>query len=582
MMRIAAGALAIALSWAWVSSHVPPAVSSAQGAARPDGWSDATHGNRARPDYGRLFSMDTVHELHITIEADRFRAMQEDLTTISPLGMRFGGPPGRGGRPGGPAGAVGGVPGVSIEAFIEASTAACREKAAAAACTVNGIAGTCNTAGDAVMCLPAPPVGMAQGAAPVLTTRDPIYVPVTVRHDGRVWTHVGMRYKGNSSLMSATVSGNGKVPFRLDFDRYEDEFPAIRNQRFYGFAELTFSSGFSDDSQIREVLATEILRDRGIPAARAAFYRMYVDTGSGPEYWGLYTMVEDPSDGAMLEAQFGSGNGNLYKPEGIGANWTAFNEEGFDRKSNEDTNDFRDVKAAVAALHAPREDPAAWRAGLEAHLDVDHFLRWLAVNTAIENWDSYGAMAHNYYLYGDPAAGGRLKWIPWDHNMAFGAGPNFAGGRGRGGAPFPPRGGPPPGAAPGGFRGAPPGGFPGGGPLPFGPGAMTDVLHRRAGDTWPLISRLMADEVYAARYRAHLEHALGGLFAPDAIEKRARELHTLITPAIVGERGERPTHTTVTSPESFQRALDGPDGLIARITRRQAAIRSALNEAQTQ
>ena len=128
--------------------------------------------------------------------------------------------------------------------------------------------------------------GRQGGGPPSLTTRDPIYVPVTVDHDRRVWTHVGMRFKGNSSLMATNMSGNGKIPFRLDFDRYEAEFPEIRNQRFYGFQKLTFSSNFGDDSQIREVLATEIFRDRGVPAPRAAFYRVFVDTGEGPAVLG--------------------------------------------------------------------------------------------------------------------------------------------------------------------------------------------------------------------------------------------------------------------------------------------------------
>ncbi len=37
---------------------------------------------------------------------------------------------------------------------------------------------------------------------------------------------------------------------------------------------------------LREVLGNEIFRDRGVPAPRSAFYRIYVDTGSGPEYLG--------------------------------------------------------------------------------------------------------------------------------------------------------------------------------------------------------------------------------------------------------------------------------------------------------
>jgi spore coat protein H len=487
--------------------------------ARPAGWVESTHGRQVAPDYGRLFAMDKVHELSITIAPDRFRQMKADLETVVPV-MPFGPPSQPGGRGGfGP-----------------------------------------------------PSAGGRQGGGPPsLTTRDPLYVPVTVAHDRRVWTHVGMRFKGNSSLMATNVSGNGKIPFRLDFDRYEAEFPEIRNQRFYGFQKLTFSSNFGDDSQIREVLATEIFRDRGVPAPRAAFYRVFVDTGEGPAYWGLYSMIEDPADGAMLDAQFGTRRGNLYKPEGPGADWTRFVAEGFVKKTNERAADFGDVKRAIDALHAPRGDAVAWRAGLEAAFDVDLFLRWLAVNSSIGNWDAYGAMAHNYYLYGDPAQGGRLRWIPWDNNFAFGAGRGFPGGGGRFGGPR--RGGPPPGAA----------AFPprfGGQDMPMPPpfGSGTDVLQRQVGERWPLIQRVLADEVYAARYREYLARTLEGLAAPGAIDTRVRELHALVARHVVGPQGERRTHTTISSPAAFADAIDAPGGLLHSIANRYAAVRAALAE----
>jgi hypothetical protein len=213
----------------------------------------------------------------------------------------------------------------------------------------------------------------------------------------------------------------------------------------------------------------------------------------------------------------------------------------------------------------------AWRAALEAAFDVDLFLRWLAVNSSIGNWDAYGAMAHNYYLYGDPLKGGRLRWIPWDNNFAFGTGRGFPGGAGRVGGPR--RGGPPPdaGASP-----PPPGGQDVRMPPPFASG--TDILQRQVGERWPLIQRVLADEVYAARYRELLARALEGLAAPGALEKHVRELHALIAPSVVGRQGERRTHTTISSPAAFDGAIDD---LLDAIASRHAAIRAALAEPVT-
>jgi len=570
LWRRAVAAAIVVATWC-VAVNLAPRVA-AQQVPRPAGWDEGSHGSRSRPDYDRVFATDRVHEIRITIAAERFRAMQDDLKSVLPAGMGPGLPFPAAGERG--RGARGGFPDLAVMA------AACSNKKPDEACTANGVDGQCTDVplGGGLACMPAGFAGigrggLGRGGAPSLTTRDPIYVPVTVVHDGRIWTQVGMRYKGNSSLVASNASGNGKIPFRLHFDRYEDEAPAIRNQRFYGFQKLTFSSNLADDSQLRELLAVEVFRDRGVPAARAAFYRVFVDTGSGPEYWGLYTMIEDPADGAMLDAQFGSSRGNLYKPEGPGANWSLpFTREGFVKKTNERAADFSDVQAAVTALHAPRNNPPAWRTALEARFDVEHFVRWLAVNTVIQNWDAYGGLAHNYYLYGDPSRKGQLRWIPWDHNFAFGAGPmgggrgfgGLARGFGRGGFPAPPVGG-----------GAPP-------PMPPFGGNRGDVLHRQVGETWPLIQLILDDDVYAARYRAELQRALEGLLEPGAFERRARALHTLIAPAVVGERGERPTHTTVSSADAFTAALDGPEGLVGRLKARHDEVRAALAEVRAQ
>ncbi|MFC1592032.1 CotH kinase family protein [Thermodesulfobacteriota bacterium] len=44
-----------------------------------------------------------------------------------------------------------------------------------------------------------------------------------------------------------------KLPFNLDFDEFEDRFPEIRNQRFYGFKKLALLNAFLDKSLMRFV-----------------------------------------------------------------------------------------------------------------------------------------------------------------------------------------------------------------------------------------------------------------------------------------------------------------------------------------
>ncbi|MBN2536405.1 MAG: CotH kinase family protein [Spirochaetales bacterium] len=360
---------------------------------------------------------------------------------------------------------------------------------------------------------------------------DPIYVPCIVQFNGYTWWYVGIRYKGQSSLFSPARSNVHKLPFRLNFDKFEDDYPEIDDQCFYGFKEMTFCSNWNDPSFIREKVCSDILRTGGIVAAYGSFIRVFIDTGNGPVYWGLYTLVEDPSD-ALLTTQFEDDSGNLYKPEGTGADWTMpFRQEAFVKKTNEDIMDFSDVEAAHSALHASRSNAAAWRAGLEAVFNPGIFLRWLAINTVVVNWDSYGQMAQNYYLYQDLADNGRLAWIPWDHNLSMQN--SMMGGR----------------------------------VLSF---SLDEV-----GNTWPLIRFLIDDQVYKTVYHQEMRAAIDGCFDEATIIARMQHFHDLIKPYVVGTDGEISGYTFLTGGENeFNRALDE---IINHVRTRQTDVRNYLN-----
>ena len=362
---------------------------------------------------------------------------------------------------------------------------------------------------------------------------DPMWVPVTIKFNGLTWEQVGMRYKGNSSLNSAWRDGVRKLAFRLNFDKYEDTHPELKNQRFYGFKKMIFSNGFKDLSLIREKLAADLFRDHGVPAARGAFARVHVDYGSGPIYYGLYTMIEDPSD-EMLESQFSDKGGNLYKPEGEGAKWGRFIEAHFEKTSNEESSDWSDVQAAITTLNAARGDAAAWRSGLEAVFNTGVFLKWLAMNQAMVNWDTYGFMSHNYYIYGDPSDSGRLVWIPWDLNEAMilqGAHAANAG----------------------------------------------SVMLDEISSDWPLIRFLLDDPVYRQAYIDELKALLSGAFELTRVKSKMDAYHALVAPYAVGTGGEAAPYTFLKRAADFENSLTtGRDALKTHVEARHQAIRQAL------
>jgi spore coat protein CotH len=247
---------------------------------------------------------------------------------------------------------------------------------------------------------------------------------VAIRYEGQQWPHVAMRYKGGSTLISAVQFGTFKRGFRLDFDKYEDEFPGTKNQRFFGYDKLTFSSMATDYTFIKEIIASSIFRAVGLHAPRVSPVRLTLDIGDeGPVYWGMYAMIEDPKKSLSFDDDVLEGEGNLYKPEKN--TWGRFNKLHFEKKTNEKEANFTDIQNVIELLNAPlrRTKPKEWAKNLEQFFDVTSFLRYIAVSAAIGNWDSYGMMPHNYYIYN---LNGRLTWVPWDHNQCLVKDPRMA------------------------------------------------------------------------------------------------------------------------------------------------------------
>jgi spore coat protein H len=121
-----------------------------------------------------------------------------------------------------------------------------------------------------------------------MTPENPMWVPATITFEGNTWTSVGVRYKGNSSLTSGWRGGSLKLPLKLDFDEFEEDYPEIDDQRFYGFKQLSLANGFKDASFLRDAATANVLAEAGLPAAATAFYTVVLDYGEGSVRLGLY------------------------------------------------------------------------------------------------------------------------------------------------------------------------------------------------------------------------------------------------------------------------------------------------------
>lgn len=235
------------------------------------------------------------------------------------------------------------------------------------------------------------------------------YYAVDVTINGETLSNVALRTKGNNTLTSVASSDSDRYSFKIDFDYFND------GENYYGLKKLNLNNNYGDASYMREYISYRIMGEMGIPVPATSYTHITING----EERGLYLAVE-PIDEVFLERTFGDSTGDLYKPDGTGADLVYRGDDmseypGLVLKTNEETSDGSAILDLMKALESGE--------GLEDVLDVDEVLRYLAANVALANYDSYlGNTTHNYYLYEQD---GRFTIVPWDYNYSFGG---FGGG----------------------------------------------------------------------------------------------------------------------------------------------------------
>src|SRR5690606_32624881 len=55
---------------------------------------------------------------------------------------------------------------------------------------------------------------------------------------------------------------------------------------------------------------------------------------------------------------------------------------------------------------------------LNSVFETDAFLKVLATDIFIDNWDNYAANGRNFFVYEHPQTQ-KINWVPWDYNLSF-------------------------------------------------------------------------------------------------------------------------------------------------------------------
>ncbi|NLX34225.1 MAG: spore coat protein CotH, partial [Thermotogaceae bacterium] len=159
------------------------------------------------------------------------------------------------------------------------------------------------------------------------------YIVCNVVYNGYRIKNVGIRPKGNSSLMQAANSTSNRYSFKLDFNHY------VKGQNLFGITKINLNNGFSDPSFMREYLTYEISEMLGLETPRTTYIALHINN----QYFGLYLGVEN-IDENFVRDHFAYGYGDLYKPEGTGANLVYIDDDpqsypGLALQTNEETSD---------------------------------------------------------------------------------------------------------------------------------------------------------------------------------------------------------------------------------------------------
>ncbi len=237
-----------------------------------------------------------------------------------------------------------------------------------------------------------------------------IYVPAVFRWAGIELGNVGVRYKGNSS---SSPNATHKRSFLIKFGEFE------KGQRLFGLRRLALDNGIQFGSLFSERLITDTLSSQGVLAPRSNYAQLRLNG----KPWGVYVNVER-IDESFMQHRFGSKAGHLYKVH-LGGPGAALEVLGsadaykgaFGAKSDAADKGHEPLLALCKLIAQTGDD--GLEQTLAAHLDVDGFLRQMAVFALAGAFDQYtGWNPHNYYLHRDTKTG-RWTYLAWDLDVGF-------------------------------------------------------------------------------------------------------------------------------------------------------------------
>ena len=240
------------------------------------------------------------------------------------------------------------------------------------------------------------------------------YYPVNFVWRDKALQGVGIRSRGTGSRSGV------KPGLRIDFDRWASD------QKFLGLKSVILRNQTQDASNLRERLAMLFFRRMGLNAERQAHARLFF----GNEFAGLYTIVESV-DKVFLKKNFGEDTSNLYEfafdnsvghvPflfKYLGSDGNLYVPTPFKPETKENDTQPQFIERLIWTIDQAGD--AAWRQSMAEFLDLQKFIRHLAIESFLAEEDGltgdYGPNNFYFYRYENKNL---FQFIPWDKSNTF-------------------------------------------------------------------------------------------------------------------------------------------------------------------
>lgn len=268
------------------------------------------------------------------------------------------------------------------------------------------------------------------------------YAEASMVFQGREFSSVGVRFRGRTTVYALFYEDDELRPDAMErcYARTLGRKPSLKIKLDeFGLDEeiadqqklnLVAREG-ADSSYLREVLAQRITNDFGATAPRAGHGRVCIDG----QYEGVYSLVEEADTNRFKRQRFSDASGGYWKVEADGDqvwrdSWdTNGNWEGdyhpVGDTSETDPGTLRDL-LLVGREIAEGGDAAAIDTALDDLIDAEAWMREIAVELAIPDYDGMFGNHKNHLLYDHPERG--FVVVPYDRDLAFVDLTEYAGG----------------------------------------------------------------------------------------------------------------------------------------------------------